>query len=112
VPNLFLEVRIPLHRTRELLGSVVWRGTTGRAVGGVMVEVLDGDGRIVARERTFSDGVFYVQRIRPGRYTVRVAPTSLGALGAEAVGGTSTVEVGGPGIEPVELVPLELEPSR
>jgi hypothetical protein len=73
-PNVFTEVTLGVHRTRELSGSVLSADPARRPLGGVRVEVVDRDGRVVATERTFSDGVFYVPRLRPGRYTVRVPP--------------------------------------
>ncbi len=38
----------------------------------------------VQRVPTFSDGEYYVGRLRPGEYEVRVAASSLQALGARA----------------------------
>lgn len=86
-PNLFTHVTLAVHRTRELLGSVVSADSVPRPLAGVNVEILSRSGAVVARSITFSDGVFYVERLRPGRYTVRV--TSPGEPGSVA-----PVEVG------------------
>ena len=87
-PNLFNVVALPLVRTRELAGAV--RPPAGRPdAGGIAVEILDDEANVVVTTRTFRDGEYYIQRIRPGRYTARVAAASLAALGVE------------PGIEPV-----------
>lgn len=98
-PNLFNEVSLPLRRTREVLGSVQLAGESPRPLAGVAVEVRDPSGRLVATERTFSDGVYYFQRIPPGRYTVGVARASLQALGAP-----------GPVVQPLEVPPWAGEP--
>jgi len=79
-PNLFAHVTLAVHRTRELLGSVVSADSVPRPLAGVPIEILDGAGRVVASSVTFSDGVFYVERLRPGRYRIRV--TSPGEPGA------------------------------
>ena len=82
-PNLFNPVDLPLLRTREVVGRVVAGGENPQPLGGVRVEVVAQDGTVVATQRTFSDGVFYVQRVPPGRYTVRMAAGSAEALGLQ-----------------------------
>lgn len=85
-PNVFADVSIGVHRTREISGRVVTGGASNpRPLGGARVEVVDGDGRVVAQERTFSDGEFYIPRVRPGRYVVRVPATAAVGGSAEAV---------------------------
>lgn len=109
-PNLFNEVSLPLRRTREVIGRVELGREEPRALAGVAVEVRDGGGRLVASERTFSDGVFYFQRIPPGRYTIEVARASLDALGAT---GTRPVPLVVPaaGDAPVEVPALRIRPA-
>ncbi len=104
-PDLFNHVTLAVHRTRELLGSVVSDDSVPRPLAGVRVEILDTSGNVVTTTRTFSDGVFYVERLRPGRYEARV--TAPGEPGANP-----TVEVDfdvprgeGPA---VRLAPVEL----
>ncbi len=109
-PNVFNEVSLPLRRTREVMGRVELGGSEPRALAGVAVEVRDGAGRLVATERTFSDGVFYFQRIPPGRYTIGVARTSLNALGA-TVGRPVPLEVPAAGDAPVEVPVLRVRPG-
>lgn len=82
-PNLFNPVDLALIRTREVEGRLV-AGPGIRGVGGVSVEILAGEGEVAARARTFRDGEFYIRRLRPGAYRLRVAPASLQALGARA----------------------------
>jgi len=85
-PNVFADVSIGVHRTREISGRVVTGDASNpRPLGGVRVEVVDGDDRVVAEERTFSDGEFYIPRVRPGRYVVRVTATAAFGGSAQAV---------------------------
>ena len=72
-PNLFTSVSLAVHRTREVSGSVMIADSVPRPVAGARVEIVDQNGRVVASERTFSDGVFYIARLRPGAYRLRVA---------------------------------------
>ncbi len=102
-PNLFNRVDLPVHLTREVMGSVVRRVGGGiRPQGGVRVRILDSAGVVVAEERTFSDGVFYFQRVRPGRYALRVV-----GVDQEGLSGLSFTVPTGQG-EAIELEPLEL----
>lgn len=94
-PNLFNAVDLPLLRTREVVGRVEMAGEMSRPLGGVRIEVVDAGGTVVASARTFSDGVFYVQRVPPGSYTVRVAPSSAQALGLADVPTVSVTVTGG-----------------
>ena len=81
-PNVFTHVNIPLVRTRELTGRVITAGELG--LGGIGVEILDETGVMVAGTRTFRDGEYYVPRLRPATYRVRIAASSLAAMGAVA----------------------------
>lgn len=108
-PNVFNGVVLPLHPTREVVGRVTLGGAEPRPLGGVRVEVVDASGTVVATQRTFSDGVFYLQRVPPGRYTVRVAEASAGALGGAAP--AVEVVVGAGSDAPVEVPPLVIQPG-
>lgn len=106
-PNLFTRLDIPVIRTREVSGTV--SAPADVTVGGIGIEILDGDGVLVASVRTYRDGEFYIPRLRPGAWRARVAAASLGALGAVAdpshgVGFVVTVA----GDEPVLVPPLRL----
>ncbi|MGE0158666.1 MAG: hypothetical protein AB7T31_04590 [Gemmatimonadales bacterium] len=106
-PNVFSDVTIGVHRTREISGMVsMGDAQNPRPVGGMRVEVVDGDGRVVAEERTFSDGEFYIARVRPGRYVVRVPATAAGGGSVEV-----TLEVPVTGEGEIVLPPL-LIPRR
>ena len=109
-PNLFNEVSLPLRRTREVSGSVELGGDTPHPLAGVAVEVRDASGRLIASERTFSDGVYYFQRIPPGRYTIGLARASLDALGAPDTPPVP-LEIAGGTDAPVEVPLLRVEPG-
>jgi hypothetical protein len=93
VPNVFTRVDIPVVHTRELLGSVTWVGGQRLAVGGLTVEAVRQQTGEVTRALTFSDGEFYISRLVPGDYQLRVAESSLEALGAEQPEGELIVRV-------------------
>jgi len=82
-PNAFLRVDLPLIRTREVVGRVIPDEPTLRA-GGLTVELQTPDGTVVARTRTFSDGAYYFERVRPGVYLLALAASSLEVIGARA----------------------------
>lgn len=109
-PNVFNEVNLPLLQTREVVGRVQLGGADPQPLGGVRVEILDEGGTVLATQRTFSDGVFYVQRIPPGRYTVRIAPSSAEALGMAEVP-TMPLTVAGGSDAAVELPTWVLVPG-
>jgi hypothetical protein len=106
-PHLFTRVDVPLVQTREVSGTVV----PGRGVptaGGVTVEVVDERGTVVDRVLTFSDGGFYIGRIRPGDYQLRVSESSLRTLGARAVPAATLLRVPASGPPLVEVPAIQL----
>lgn len=113
-PNLLNHVDIPLVRTREMVGQLEgWPGMTRGGIGVELVDTKSGRRWAVA---TFSDGEFYVSRVPPGRYALRVAETSLKALGARSleplmlVVDDTTPEV--IDLPPITLAALQREPSN
>lgn len=81
VPNMYRRMDIALVRTVELVGRVV--PTPGiPTVGGITVELHDEEAGTTSPVLTFSDGQFYVSRLRPGAYRVTLAASSLAALRA------------------------------
>ncbi|HEX8273814.1 MAG TPA: hypothetical protein VF615_14345 [Longimicrobiaceae bacterium] len=82
-PHVYTGVSFPLVRTRELAGLLL-AGDDVPTVGGVTVEIRSLATGAVQRVPTFSDGEYYVGRLRPGEYEVRVAASSLQVLGARA----------------------------
>jgi hypothetical protein len=60
---------------------------------------------------TFSDGEYYLSRVRPGDYDLSVDPAALAALGAAVAGGTLRVNVPADGSEVVQLPEVRLVPG-
>ncbi|HEX2188974.1 MAG TPA: hypothetical protein VHG51_08765, partial [Longimicrobiaceae bacterium] len=106
-PHMYNEVDFPLVRTRELAGRLE-PGEGIFAVGGVTLELREVESGRTESVVTFSDGEFYVSRVRPGEYELRVAPSSLQALRARAVPGTVRFRVAPAGDDLL----VELEPIR
>jgi hypothetical protein len=110
-PNVYATVDIPLVRTREVIGTLAWRGRP-RGLGGITVEAHRAGDPAPHRATTFSDGEFYFQRLPAGVYTLTVAETSLGALGGAAVEAPLHFTVPGTrGTTPLRLSPLEVRPA-
>jgi hypothetical protein len=113
IPNTARRVDIALVQTREVVGSVVALPGVATA-GGVTVLITDvdnPDSRITGT--TFSDGQFYISRVRPGRYTLTIAPSSLAALGATADPDGIPFSVSAAHSDfVIELPPVRLSPIR
>ncbi|MFL5618052.1 MAG: hypothetical protein ACJ79A_06630 [Gemmatimonadaceae bacterium] len=82
-PQQYTQIEFGLVRTRELTGVLV-PGAKLATTAGVGLELRDVDGGGMYTARTFSDGAFYISRVRPGRYRLTVAPSSATALGIAA----------------------------
>ena len=83
-PNMARRIDIPLIQTRELIGTITASPPVA-TVAGISLDITHLDSDAVTTTATFSDGLFYVSRIRPGRYLLTVSPASLDAIGAIAV---------------------------
>ncbi|HEX8671711.1 MAG TPA: hypothetical protein VF710_07470 [Longimicrobium sp.] len=103
-PHLFTRVDLALAPTRELAGALV-PGPGVATASGITVEILGADGAVSQRVLTFSDGSFYIGRIRPGQYQARVSESSLRALGARAAPATVTFTVPASGTDPLVEIP-------
>ncbi len=109
VPNLYREVDIPLVRTRELLGSVQ-AGPGVLTAAGVTLEIENLATGNVERVLTFSDGTFYVPRMRVGLYRLTPSSQSLEALDAVAVPSSVDFAMGAADVGHfLELAPVRLE---
>jgi hypothetical protein len=107
-PHMYNRVDFPLVRTRELAGRVE-AGPDVATAGGVTLELRDVEGGRTESVVTFADGEFYVSRVRPGEYELRVSPASLRALGARAEPEVVRFRVEAAGDDPlVELPPVRL----
>lgn len=111
-PHVFATVDIPLVQTRELTGRLV-PGRGVPTVGGVTLELVNRETGAVTRTPTFSDGEYYLSRVRPGTYEIRVAESSLRALDARAEPAPVVVVVpaGGESVL-VEAPAITLVPQR
>jgi hypothetical protein len=111
-PHLFTRVDFPLVRTREVAGALV-SGAGVAPAAGVTVEILRGaTGEVVERALTFTDGEFYFGRVLPGEYRLRVAESSLRALGAAAVADVPFTVAGTGDQILVEIPPVRLNRAR
>lgn len=107
-PHLYTRVDFPLVQTREMTGALV-PGPGVPTAGAVTLEIVNAATGETQRTVTFSDGEFYVGRVRPGTYEIRVAASSLRALGAVALPASTRVVVPASGDEPlVEVAPIRL----
>lgn len=111
-PHLYTTLDFPLVPTREMAGVVI-ADEGVRTAAGVAVEIRRvGDAEPV-RALTFSDGEFYLGRVRPGEYEVSVAPAALQALGARAEPEVQRVIVSAEGTARiVHVLPIVLRPAR
>lgn len=90
-------VDFPVIVTGEVDGIVYARqGGTTLEVADVRMELVDGQGKIVAQTRSAFDGFFLFEKVIPGRYNVRVSPAQLQRLGLVTTG-TKTVDILGEG---------------
>ena len=73
-PGKVAIVDFPVEVTGEISGTVYMRREGGRRpAAGIELELLDGSGKVVARARSAADGFYYLDRLRPGRFSLRVA---------------------------------------
>jgi hypothetical protein len=73
-PGKVAIVDFPVEVTGELSGTVFLRHPGGRrAAAGIEVELVDAAGKVIARARSAADGFYYLDRLRPGRFTLRIA---------------------------------------
>jgi hypothetical protein len=79
-PQQYTQIEFGLVRTRELTGALV-PGAKLATTAGVGLELREVEGGAMYTARTFSDGAFYISRVRPGRYRLTLARSSATALG-------------------------------
>lgn len=69
---------LPVIQTGDVNGTVyLKRSGTTRPMPGVTVELVDGDGQVVASARSAYDGYYELQNFRPGSYQLRIKPEDL-----------------------------------
>lgn len=81
-PGTVASISIPVVSTGEVDGTVfrAWTEGTSEAAG-VIVQLVDDEGEVVRELKSAFDGFFLFDFVRPGRYTLRVAPEQLNLLG-------------------------------
>lgn len=108
-PNMARRVDIQLVNTSELIGTLTAAPDVS-TVAGISLDITDVESGISLATVTFSDGMFYVSRVRPGRYRITVSPASLDAIGAAALPAVTEFTITGSGDEMVvELPPIHLQ---
>jgi hypothetical protein len=106
-PNMFNVADFALVRTRELSGRIV-AGEGITVVGGITVHLVNVASGDTLTALTFTDGEYYVSRVRPGTYRLQLAASSVAALRAVRPAPV-TVEVSGRGPDLlVEIPPIVL----
>jgi hypothetical protein len=109
-PGVSAEVEIGLVGGGDVEGAVVKSG--GLGFEGLDLELIDADGQVVATTRTDFDGFFLFERVRYGRYAVRVAEASATIARVqrdlekpvEVLPGKSLVRLGVIQARPIEVV--------
>lgn len=83
-PHMYNRFDVPLAQTREVAGQVVADSGIWTSAG-ISLRFRNIETGLTSTAVTFSDGAFYVSRMKPGQYEVTVAQSALDALGALAV---------------------------
>ncbi len=70
-------IDFPVYNTGEVEGVVMLDDGAGnqREMGGVEVQLIDGDGEIIESGRTAHDGYYLFTLVKPGSYTVEIPKT-------------------------------------
>ena len=96
-PGISVAIELPLAAAGDVDGTLVRAG--GGSLEGVDLELVDGEGRAVARTRSDFDGFFLFEGVPYGRYTLRIAKLAAQAmqfdslLAAQALVGENTPSV-------------------
>ena len=109
-PNVARRVDLALVRTRELIGAITAEEAVA-TIAGLTLEIVDLETGAITTTVTFSDGQYYVSRMRPGRYRLRVAQTTLDLLRAAPAPASLDFVVPAAGeADVVELPAIHLRP--
>jgi protocatechuate 3,4-dioxygenase beta subunit len=84
-PGKVVLVDFPVVITSEIDGTVYFEenGKT-RGIGNALLELVNERGDVVASQRSAADGYYIVSAVKPGRYSLRLAPEQLRSLGMVA----------------------------
>ena len=93
-PGAVQAVEYQLATTAEVEGTVLRRTGEGvQPMAGVRVIALDSDGERVAETATAFDGLYILDRLLPGRYTVRLHPDAAARLEVDPDATAISVEI-------------------
>jgi len=68
-------VQFAIQRLSDIEGTAVYAsGTHKRGVAGLMLYLINAKGHRVAHVRSESDGFVLMEQVRPGDYTLEIAP--------------------------------------
>lgn len=96
-PGVAVAIELPLVSAGDVDGTLVRAG--GGRLEGVELELINAEGRSVARTRSDFDGFFLFEGVPYGRYTIRIAESSASAARISAVlGGVAIVSGSTPSI--------------
>ena len=80
-PGVPMTVELPLVAAGEVSGTLVRSG--GRVAGGIDIELLDRNGRVVKTTKSEYDGYFLFERVPYGQYRLRLAAVTAAIIKAE-----------------------------
>jgi len=72
----------PVVGLSDVEGAAVLDGN-GREFSGLVLELVDADGKVAGRTRTGSGGAFWLEQVRPGTYQLRLGAAQARNLGIE-----------------------------
>lgn len=72
-PSVVHHLEFPLIETGAIDGTLRW-ATDGEPIGGLKLQLMDGEGEFVQSSVTAADGYFTFEKIPPGSYTIRADP--------------------------------------
>lgn len=71
----------PVASVSEVEGHAFFRGSAGdRAVSNVQLQLVDSSGNVLASAKTEYDGYFFLERVPPGEYSLRLDPEQAAKL--------------------------------
>lgn len=84
-PGQVVALSFPVMQSTEIDGTVYFmKGAERKPASNVSLQLLDRSGAVVRELRTAFDGAYLFDRVRPGDYTLRVAPEQLSRLSLQA----------------------------
>jgi hypothetical protein len=95
-PGAAWTVDFPVIETGEIDGTVsLRRGDGKQEASNVLLQLLGADGTVVQETKSQYDGFYLFEKVRPGRYTLRIAPDQLDRLRLTATPERSEIHLGG-----------------